>query len=198
MSHRCPKGSTTAPWSRCVMGRGPVMECWCSLTGLRSTAPASDGTLVHGDGVVNEELDPHGRETDGGRTSCAVRRRLVREEEWGPVHRKSRDDFSATSQLPQHRGAECGLVELDGGVPIVNGQHGTDSRRHDRGLGNGGPPLIRTHVARMPGKQPMMAREVLDSVLPFAILGLMQFLDNPGTCRSSLSESAYPPRRRTR
>jgi Fe-S oxidoreductase len=135
---------------------------------------------MHCDGVVNKELDPDSCETDRSGVSCPVGRRLLREEELRTVNRKSSDDVSTASQTPKNGCAECGIVELDSGVPVTNGQHWRDLRRHYHGLGNHGSPVVRAEVASMLRKQPMMAGEILHSVLPLAIHGVMQILDNPG------------------
>src|SRR5712691_8513345 len=38
------------------------------------------------------------------------------------------------------------------------------------------PPFLRTHVSRMPREKPVMSLEIFRSILPFAILGLVQLL----------------------
>src|SRR6266542_1783070 len=113
MSHLCPKGSTRAPCSICLIGCGPVIECFCSLTGLRSTAPAAKARLCT---------------ATGSSTKSSI---------LTVVNRKSSDDVSTTSQVPQDCRAECGFVEIDGGVPVADGQHGRDLRCHSgNSLGN--------------------------------------------------------------
>jgi len=87
---------------------------------------------VHRNGVVHEELDPHGREPHGGRAASAVRGRFVREEKLGPVNGESSDDVPAASQVPEERRAEGRLVERDRGVAVADGQHGRDLRLHSR------------------------------------------------------------------
>jgi hypothetical protein len=84
---------------------------------------------VHCDGVVHEELDPHGRETHGARAARAVRGRLVSEEELGVVNGQSRDDVPAI-QVPENHRAECRFVERDRGVPVADGQHRRDLSLH--------------------------------------------------------------------
>ena len=41
MSHTWPNGSLTDPCNILLIGRGPVVECSCSTTGLRAMAPAA-------------------------------------------------------------------------------------------------------------------------------------------------------------
>src|SRR5215469_3761063 len=41
-------------------------------------------------------------------------------------------------------------------------------------------PFVRAHIPRVPREKPVMAIEVLDPILPLAIFGLMQVLDNMG------------------
>src|ERR1700730_10676912 len=94
---------------------------------------------VHSDGVVYEELDPHGCESHGGWAARAVRRRLVGEEEPGAVNCKAGNDVPAI-EMPQELGAECGLVEIDRSVAVADGQHG-------RNLSSHRPPL-KTNVER--------------------------------------------------
>jgi hypothetical protein len=95
------------------------------------------------------------------------------------VHRKPGDDVLASPEVPQDGCVECGFVEFDRGVPVIDGEHGGNPRSYHRGPENGSSPLIRAHVAGMPRKQPMVAGEVLDSVLTLAVLSFMQIFDNP-------------------
>ena len=84
---------------------------------------------VHGDGVVHEELDPHGREIQRSGAPRAVRGRLVSEEELGAVDVESGNDMAAI-QVPEKRRAKRGLVERDGSVAVADGQHGRDLGPH--------------------------------------------------------------------
>ena len=51
----------------------------------------SQGSLVHGSGIVYKQLDSHGCEAGRFRTARAVRRRLVGEKQLRSSHRKSCD-----------------------------------------------------------------------------------------------------------
>ena len=154
-----------------------MFDYGASLDGSRDKGPT-----VYRDGIVNEKLDPNGRETGGRRASGSVIGRFAGKKELGTVHRKAGDDVLASSEAPQDGRIECGLVEFDGGVPVTDGEHGGDLRSYHRGRGNGSSPHVGTQVASMPRKQPMVAGEVLDSVLAFAVAGLVEFLNNLGTC----------------
>ena len=54
------------------MGCGPVVEYWCSTTGLCSTAPGGESLLVDRNGVVHEEFDPDGCETGSNRAAGSI------------------------------------------------------------------------------------------------------------------------------
>ena len=104
------------------------MVCTCSCTGLWLDAPAADGAFVHLHGIVDEQLDPHRRESDGSRPTNAMRRRLTREEEPGIVHCQAGDDVSASVHVPQQGRAEGTLVELDRRAGVADSQHRRDLR----------------------------------------------------------------------
>jgi hypothetical protein len=93
-------------------------------------SPGGQRLPVHRDGIFHEEFDPHGRETHRGWAPRAMGGRLVREEEPGVINRKASDDVPIAVQMPKQRRAECGLVELDCGVPVADGQHGRDLSFH--------------------------------------------------------------------
>src|ERR1700694_2128106 len=86
---------------------------------------------VDRDGVVDKELDSDGGEPHGGWASRAVRGRFVGEKKLGATNRKSGDDVSS-GHMPEELRTECGLVEGDRSVSIVDGQHRRDLSSHRR------------------------------------------------------------------
>jgi len=64
---------------------------------------------VDGDGVVHEELDPDGGETDGSWASSSVIGRFAGKEELGAVHRKPGDNVSLSPQVPQEAASSAVL-----------------------------------------------------------------------------------------
>src|SRR5689334_5418717 len=75
------------------------------------------------------------------------------------------------------------LVHVDRGNLEVTQARPGQQRDRVTGLRHRGAPLVGTQVPGVPREEPVVAIEVLDSVLPFAIDGFVEILHNPGACR---------------
>ena len=150
-----------------------MFDYGASLDGSRRQS-----ATVNGDGVVHEEFDPDGAETDGSWASGSVSGHFAqgRTERRAPRARRQRVRLprGATGRL--HRVRSCRTQFLRS---VTDGEHGRNLRRYRRGTGNSGSPLSRAHLAGMPREKLMVAGEVLDSVLTLAVLSFMQIFDNP-------------------
>jgi len=63
----------------------------------------SQSLLVHRDGIVDEQFNPHRCESEGGRTSSSVRGRFLCEKEFGSVDHEPRHDRRTAIEVPQDR-----------------------------------------------------------------------------------------------
>ena len=108
--------------------RVSVFSHWISLD-----SPGGQRLSLHRDGVIDEELNPHGRETHGGGTARAVGRRLVRQEELSAVNREAGNDMP-TIQVPQDYRSEGGLVELNRCISVADSQHGRNLSPHGQSI----------------------------------------------------------------
>jgi len=106
--------------------------------------------------------------------------RLLGEEEFGAVDRESSD---CPIQVPQKHRAEGCFVELDRSVCLADSQHRRNLRWQDCGERNRSAPLLGAHVPGMTREKPVMAIEVLGSILQFTILSLVQIFYDGGSGR---------------
>jgi len=106
----------------------------------------SQSFLVHRDGILNKQFDPHRCESERERTSRSVWWRFLREKEFGSVDREPRHDGRIAIEVPQDRCIKGSLVEVDRSISVVDRQHRRDFSSHNAGLGLQHSLPLRDHV----------------------------------------------------
>lgn len=82
----------------------------------------SESLTVNCDGIVDEEFNSNGSETSGRGSASAVFGSFLCEKEWRAVDLQACDGVALVNG-PKKRCAESSLVEGNGGLGVVDGEH---------------------------------------------------------------------------